>query len=255
MIPACTLKSLKESIFQNQETETVNDTNASHAPLVLYQMAPGASAPTTHRSVNSNEKVIGILFVRPAHQSASPAIFQDLPDFHLRSGSHINFYFPGYGAYWDKNYATDKSEIAKIDGVSWYYSPSYYAKFQEDLERIINWVPSGECELLLLSVDKSSFKENSPIQFEHGIIINITELIENKLITSIAKLFYNIFNAFRKNPQTTLNKLSNHLAKKNGEKAVLDFLGVIPNTSGPIKAYERLKPYAVKSVVARRSAR
>jgi|GEM_PF-6846954 len=260
MIPACTLELVKESLrtkdddrlgFMRPDPALENSGEVdTHVPPVQihYQVRPTEGASFINTVAEPSEKVIGILFVRPAHQTAHPAIFQDLPNFHLRSGSHINFYFPGYGTHWDDRYASDKKEVAKIDGASWYYFQAHYSAFEEELEKRTKWKPTGECELLILSVASNSTEGDAPISFDDGITINISELIADGLISSISRLFYNIFNVFRDNPDTTLHELSNRLAQKNGERAVLDFLGVIPGSSGPITAYKRLKPYAVKVI-------
>lgn len=53
--------------------------------------------------------------------------------YHHVTGNNLNFYLPGYGAYWYGTYP-DGQVVFKIDGTEWSYSDKMFVEFIEDLE-------------------------------------------------------------------------------------------------------------------------
>lgn len=247
MIPACTLSTIQSTLSKMKVSYSVKAVAPNDGAFVLYQMGPVTTDHITPDQVREKDRIIGILLARPAHKIAREEILNDLENFHVKSGDSIDFFLPGYGAYWDDRYSKDKQVVATIRDTDWYFSNILFVQFVHELEKSIKWRYSGECELLLLSVDRNS-SDSDPLSFSAGITINITELINDKLISSVANLFYKIFNAVGNNRDLSLRQLSNQLALANGQKAFFDFLSIIPKADGLIQTYGRLKQYAVKAV-------
>lgn len=247
MIPACSLKSIQEALKKKQATSQ-GSSRQRNEPVVLYQMIQTSAMQDITSIATDKEQVIGILLIRPTNKLAKDEIINELPDFHHMSGKHINFYLPGYGADWQDWHVDDRQPVVTIDGTPWYFSTQLFHKFTSELKEKVEWEYSGDCDLLLLSVNPNEQDNNSSLNFSSGIFINVTEMLSERLIISPSNLFYKIFNAFEANPQLSLKNLSNLLARTNGGKAICDMLGIIPNSSGPINAFKRLKPYAVKKI-------
>jgi hypothetical protein len=53
---------------------------------------------------------IGILLARPKYD-ADKNIINSLPYYHHCSGHSINFYLPGYGAYWYQEYPDEENVV------------------------------------------------------------------------------------------------------------------------------------------------
>jgi len=85
--------------------------------------------------------------------------------YHHLSGKNINFYLPGYGAYWYGSYP-DGQVVAKINGVEWSYSDQMFIDFINDLETYSKWRYSGETELLMLE-----YKEGK-LSFDDVVFVN-----------------------------------------------------------------------------------
>ena len=74
---------------------------------------------------------IGILITRPELPTGKD-ILNSLDYYHFRTGKSINFYLPGYGAYWNNDYPDGKI-VTTVDDVNWSFS-----KDKESLQQISN---------------------------------------------------------------------------------------------------------------------
>ncbi len=160
---------------------------------------------------SKDSRVLGILFVRPTTQIARSEIIPSLNYFWHRSGKHIDFYLPGYGAYW---YGTYPSEdvVCKINGVEWSYSDTMFCKFVDLLERISLWRYKGDTELLL--IDHSS----EGLDFSNSITIWIEKAINDKAIQSTNSLLEALIqilkdgsDVFSVSDKLTINRLGNSI--------------------------------------------
>lgn len=88
---------------------------------------------------------IGILLTRPDLETGRD-ILNSLEYYHFWMGNSINFYLPGYGAYWDDTYP-DRKVVTEIDGVKWYFSNEMFVRFEENMERYSSWKYSGGIRL------------------------------------------------------------------------------------------------------------
>jgi len=95
------------------------------------------------------EDTVGILLTRPDLQTGEE-IMGSLNYYHHLTGHNINFYLPGYGAYWNNAEYPDMRFAAKINGVSWSFSDKAFVMFVDAIENVSRWKYSGESELLLI---------------------------------------------------------------------------------------------------------
>ena len=97
---------------------------------------------------NILEDTIGILITRPELEVGKD-ILSSLNYYHHASSKNVNFYLPGYGAYWHGTYP-DGRVVTKINGVDWSFSDSMFVQFVGELQAHSSWRYSGESELLSL---------------------------------------------------------------------------------------------------------
>ena len=128
---------------------------------------------------------IGILFARPGSKSGKD-IIETLPYYHHRSGKSINFYLPGYGAYWYGTYPDEKNVIV-IDQVQWSFSNQKYVEFIETIEKNSRWKYSGESELLILEYAEGKIDYSNVLRF------HLDAMLRDNVIPSINIFFENIF--------------------------------------------------------------
>lgn len=135
---------------------------------------------------HKNEKdTIGILLTRPT-SAVGRDIIDALPYFHHRSGRSINFYLPGYGAYWYGAYPDEKN-VATINGTQWSFSNQKYAEFIKSLEKHSRWEYSGESELLLIEY------RNGKLDYSNVLRFHLDAMLRDEAITSVNAFFENIF--------------------------------------------------------------
>ena len=81
---------------------------------------------------NILEDTIGILITRPELEVGKD-ILSSLNYYHHASSKNVNFYLPGYGAYWHGTYP-DGRVVTKINGVDWSFSDSMFVQFVGELQ-------------------------------------------------------------------------------------------------------------------------
>jgi len=173
------------------------------------------------------QDTIGILLTMPTSK-AGKDIVETLPYYHHRSGKSINFYLPGYGAYWYGAYP-DEENVTVIDGTQWSFSNQKYVEFIEALEKHSKWKYSGESELLFVEY------VNGELDYSNVLRFRLDEMLRDEAIPSINVLFENIFRcAFQ---QKSLTRLSDITGLKTVGQVTLDcILGELPKFfSGALK--------------------
>lgn len=173
------------------------------------------------------QDTIGILLTRPTSKSGKD-IVETLPYYHHRSGKSINFYLPGYGAYWYGVYP-DEENVTVIDGTQWSFSSQKYVEFIEALENHSKWKYSGESELLFVEY------VNGELDYSNVLRFRLDEMLRDKAIPSINVLFENIFRCSFQ--QKNLTRLSDVTGLKALGQVTMDcILGELPNFfSGALK--------------------
>lgn len=177
---------------------------------------------------------IGILLARPK-SDAGRSIIDSLPYYHHRSDKNINFYLPGYGAYWHNAYP-DEKHIVTIDGTIWSFSHSMYVKFIEDLEKASKWKYSGESELILLDY------HNKRLDYSKILVFHLDAMLQDKTISSINSFFEKLFRYFAQ--KSTIEQFSNRMGYKTlGQITVSTILEKLPLNLGIL--FVKAKHYAI----------
>ena len=173
------------------------------------------------------QDTIGILLTRPTSK-AGKDIVETLPYYHHRSGKSINFYLPGYGAYWYDVYP-DKENVTMIGDVQWSFSNQKYVEFIEALEEHSKWKYSGESELLLIEYT------NGKLDYSNVLRFHLDEMLRDEAIPSINVFFENIFRYASQ--QKSLTQLSDITGLKTVGQVTMDcILGELPKLfSGALK--------------------
>ena len=173
------------------------------------------------------QDTIGILLTRPTSK-AGKDIVETLPYYHHRSGKSINFYLPGYGAYWYDVYP-DKENVTMIGDVQWSFSNQKYVEFIEALEQHSKWKYSGESELLLIEYT------NGKLDYSNVLRFHLDEMLRDEAIPSINVFFENIFRYASQ--QKSLTQLSDITGLKTVGQVTMDcILGELPKLfSGALK--------------------
>lgn len=163
---------------------------------------------------------IGILITRPDLDTGK-SILKSLEYFHFRTGKTINFYLPGYGAYWNDTYP-DGKVVTEINGVKWSFSNEMFTEFLSDLEKYSKWKYSGESELLLVDFKKGILSFDKIMQF------HLDNMLRDNVIYSVHQFFEQLFRVCQ--DKETLNQVSNAFgldkAKQITKERILDKLPV-----------------------------
>lgn len=154
-----------------------------------------------------NRKTIGILIARPTSKLVQEEILNSLNYYHHRSGENIDFFLPGYGAYWHGSYP-DEEQVCKIDGTIWSFSTKEFSEFIYEMSRQSKWKYKGEAELILVDY------YNGKIDFSQSVIIWLDQALRDGAIESVASFLERIFELYVKRRDTfgasdllTLNSL------------------------------------------------
>lgn len=125
------------------------------------------------------DDVVAILITRP-DLATGKDILNSLEYYHFRTGHSINFYLPGYGAYWTEEEYPDGKVVTEIAGVKWSFSNQRFVEFIEDMEKYSKWRYSGESDLW--SILSKEFTINCLISFVY------TQGAEKLLETSLCQM-------------------------------------------------------------------
>ena len=133
------------------------------------------------KHISDNEMVedtIGILITRPDSHTGN-SILKSLNYFHHWTSNIINFYLPGYGAYWNSERYPDMINIVSIDRVNWSFSYKAFIEFINTLEKVSKWKYSGESELMLISY------HNESLDFSKVLVFNLDAMLSDGTISSV----------------------------------------------------------------------
>jgi len=173
------------------------------------------------------QDTIGILLTRPTSK-AGKDIVETLPYYHHRSGKSINFYLPGYGAYWYGAYLDEKN-VASIDGAQWSFSNQKYVEFIEALEEHSKWTYSGESELLLVEYTGGKLDYSNVLRF------HLDAMLRDGAIPSVNVFFESIFR-YASRQRTPMQISSITGLKTFGQVTIDSILAGLPKLfSGVIK--------------------
>lgn len=157
---------------------------------------------------------IGILITRPELPTGKD-ILNSLEYYHFRTGKSVNFYLPGYGAYWNSDYP-DSKIVTTIDNVNWLFSNQMFALFIEDLEKYSKWQYSGESELLLVDLKECTLSYENMMQFY------LDKMIRDGVIYSVDQFFEDLFRICK--DKDSLGQISNAFGMSKAKQVSLDVL-------------------------------
>ena len=157
---------------------------------------------------------VGILITRPELPTGKD-ILNSLEYYHFRTGKLVNFYLPGYGAYWNSDYP-DSKIVTTIDNVSWSFSNQMCALFIEDLEKNSKWQYSGESELLLVDLKEGNLSYEKMMQFY------LDKMIRDGIIYSVDQFFEDLFRICK--DKDSLNQISNAFGMNKANQVSIDVL-------------------------------
>ncbi|MBD5513592.1 MAG: hypothetical protein HDR06_02800 [Lachnospiraceae bacterium] len=146
------------------------------------------------------DDTIGILITRPDLVTGK-SILNSLEYFHFRTGKMVNFYLPGYGAYWPQDEYPDGKVVTRIDNVDWSFSNKMFAQFINDLEDFSKWKYSGESELLLVEL------KNGILSYENMMQFYLDNMLRDNVILSVHQFFEKLFRICQ--DKDTINQISN----------------------------------------------
>lgn len=180
---------------------------------------------------------VGILIARPELPTGKD-ILNSLEYYHFRTGKSINFYLPGYGAYWNNDYP-DSKVITTIDNVNWSFSNEMFALFIEDLEKYSKWKYSGESELLLVDLKEGILSYEKMMQFY------LDKMIRDGVIYSINQFFEDLFRICKN--KDSLKQISIAFGMKKAKQISIDaLLDKLPLDLGNVITQE--KYFCVKNM-------
>lgn len=125
------------------------------------------------------EDTVGILLTRPDLQTGEE-IVGSLNYYHHLTGHNINFYLPGYGAYWNDTEYPDMRFAAVINGVSWSFSDKAFVSFVNTVENVSKWKYSGESELLLIPYHDQN------LDYSNVAVFRLDAMLKDDAIASIS---------------------------------------------------------------------
>ncbi|EMU55645.1 MULTISPECIES: hypothetical protein [Clostridium] len=170
---------------------------------------------------------VGILIGNANCEFVRGTILSKINQYHHRSNYNIDFYFPGYGAYWYGHYGFEET-VCVVDGIKWLYSDKALFDFIRVLENKSNYQYSGETDLILINY------RNGELDFSEVMIFWLDRMYRDEVIYSPANFFEKVFSLFK--DRKLVNEASDSLAINGiGEciinmiKEKVSFLGLYDN--------------------------
>lgn len=177
------------------------------------------------------DDTIGILITRP-DLITGKSILNSLEYFHFRTGKTINFYLPGYGAYWPQEEYPDGKVVTTIDDVKWSFSNKMFAQFINELEEFSKWKYSGESELLLVQL------KNGNLSYENVMRFYLDNMLRDNTISSVHQFFEELFRICQK--KDSINQISNVIVLNKAKQISKEkLIGEIPMGIGEIFTQEK----------------
>lgn len=159
------------------------------------------------------EDTIGILITRPDLQTGN-SILKSLNYFHHLTGNNINFYLPGYGAYWSGDRYPNMNNVARINGVDWSFSYKAFVDFIAALEEVSRWKYSGESELLLIPY------HDEMLDFSGVAVFHLDAMMNDGTISSVSSFITGLSRCVKSDNSVT--SITTSGAVKCVSKTVID---------------------------------
>jgi hypothetical protein len=189
-------------------------------------------------------RMLGLCFARPTSPLAKNEIFPQVPDWHHRSGSHIDFYFAGFTADPD----SEALQVSMPGRGTWYYSPEVFNKFRMQIEARTKWEYSGGSDLILVNA-KYDFELDEPmIDFSGAIVCQLDTMKDVKAFPSVEQFFESVFRfAEKSSDHDPTWGFSDRQAVSAGTSALQRIaLSLLPARLGT--DVEKVKHFAVRNI-------
>lgn len=189
--------------------------------------------------------MVGLCFARPASELANSEILPQIPDWHYRSGSHIDFYFPGFA---DHSSEDDTYQIPMFGRRTWFYSPKVFNNFRQQIEAKTRWKYSGGNDLILVNARYREELDEPDIDFSTAIVCQLDSMNQTKAFPSVEQYFESIFRFAEEAPiQDPAWEFSDRKAVSLGVSALKRVaLKFLPGGIGT--EAERVKHFFVKDI-------
>ena len=237
-----------EDVVIAQTTRAILDMNYPHDKVELLLFADNCEDTTYQEMLKEIKKnsekygitddVVAILITRP-DLATGKDILNSLEYYHFRTGHSINFYLPGYGAYWTEEEYPDGKVVTEIASVKWSFSNQRFVEFIEDMEKYSKWRYSGESDLIFAEV------KNGRLSYERAMEFHLDNMLRDKAIISVNQFFEKIVRIGQEG--RSMNQIGNKLGIDKGKQVVFDaLLEKMPMHMGDVIKQE--KYFCVKNI-------
>lgn len=138
------------------------------------------------------EDTVGILITRPSLATGKD-ILGELEYYHHLTGNRINFYLPGYRAYWNTEKYPDMKVVTEIDRTKWSFSNKAFVAFINALEEVSRWKYSGESELLLIPY------YDEKLDFSNVAAFCLDVMLKDEAISSVSRFITDLSRIAKRN--------------------------------------------------------
>jgi hypothetical protein len=164
-------------------------------------------------------RAIGILLGNPSCKFVKENILHKMGYYNERSHNNIDFYFPGYGAYWPLNGYPDAIEICMEGFTKWLFSNKEYSNFIKELESKSKWKYTGEAEVLIIDY------KDGELDFSQVLVFWLDKMVQDNIIYSPSNFFEKIFEIFEENKKNkSTMEFSKSLKLNNNKETFLEFI-------------------------------
>jgi hypothetical protein len=161
------------------------------------------------------QRAFAILIGNPNCEFVKNNIISRINEYHHMSNHGIDFYFPGYGAYWYGD-IPDQENVCRVDNVDWSFSSEKFCNFIEELERQSKWEYSGETELIILNY------KDGKIDYSEVLIFWLDRMVKDGVISSPSNLFQTIFRLFKEG--NSVERVSDKMALRKVSTKTIDLV-------------------------------
>ena len=189
--------------------------------------------------------MFGICFARPTSILGKSEILPQIPDWHHRSGNHIDFYFAGFSP----NAIDDTWIETEIPGSwQWYYSSEMFNKFRSEMQVVTTWKYSGGCDLILANAKYDNKDNDVELDFSTAVVCQLDKMKEIKAFQSVEQYFENIFQyAEESGSHSNTWDFSDQAGISAGHSAIKSIaLSCLPKNTG--KEIKKISQYAVSDI-------
>lgn len=251
MLPANSLADITQALDRTlgeSKTRVPKPVISTNVGLMVAGRPPEPAIEWTEVTRVQWSKIVGILFCSPASQLGKDEVLPNLEYFHHRSGTFVDFFCVGYGAHWPESHTPPEARVvAEIGKTRWLFSPEDFNATRAELQRMANWVYSGESDLLL-AVARKSESQVARLDLSTAIACNLEEMLRDGAITSARAFFEQIFRFGETyTGSDPVFALSDRMGMRAGSNFLMDtVLSLVPESVRT--SYKAAKHFAIRDV-------